>query len=38
MAVSYEGALAMQEKTSKTFFMLFLAALIFIFRRNGHSV
>ena len=31
MAVSYEGALAMQEKTSKTFFMLFLAGLIFIF-------
>jgi multidrug efflux pump len=31
MAVSFEGALAMQEKTSKTFFMLFLAGLIFIF-------
>lgn len=31
MVVSYEGALAMQEKTSQTFFMLFLAGLIFIF-------
>jgi len=31
MAISYEGALAVQEKTSKTFFMLFLAGLVFIF-------
>jgi multidrug efflux pump len=31
VSVSFEGALAMQEKSSKTFFMLFLAGLIFIF-------
>lgn len=31
IAVSYEGALAMHEKSSQTFLLLFLAGLIFIF-------
>ncbi|MCA9508132.1 MAG: efflux RND transporter permease subunit [Myxococcales bacterium] len=31
MSVSYEGALGMQERSSKTFALLFLAGLIFIF-------